>query len=173
MQLAGEVIEYHHRVGDHQQDIRRTQRVRVGTVAELTLDVAHTVVAEIAHQSAIEARQPFDRRNPVALLEGLDEGQRVLDLQAFRLDPIDGHPHLIAVNAQHGAARQSDDRVSPPLLTALDGFEQIGVRRVGQFQVQRQRGVEVGERLERQGDAVVAFVGQTQEFFAGHVSLVV
>src|SRR5690606_41141081 len=70
-------------------------------------------------------------------------------------------------------AVQADDGIAPPLLAALHGFEQVGVRLVGQREVEGKRGVEIGQRLERQRDAVVAFGGQTQEVFAGHVSLVV
>ncbi len=173
MQLAGEVVEHHHGVGNHQQDIRCAQRIRVGATAQFALDIAHAVVAEVADQPAIEARQAFDRRDAVALLEGLDEGQRVLDLAGLGLDAIGSHADAVVLHAQHGAAWQADDRIAPPLLAALNGFEQIGVRRIGQFQVQRQRRVEVGKGFERQGDAVMAFGGQTQEFFAGHVSLVV
>ena len=141
--------------------------------AQFALDIAHAVVAEVADQPAIEARQAFDRRNAVALLEGLDEGQRVLDLAGLGLDAIGSHADAVVLHAQHGAAWQADDRIAPPLLAALNGFEQIGVRRIGQFQVQRQRRVEVGKGFERQGMRLYGLGGQTQEFFAGHVSLVV
>ena len=118
--------------------------------AQFALDIAHAVVAEVADQPAIEARQAFDRRNAVALLEGLDEGQRVLDLAGLGLDAISGDADAVAPHAQHGAAWQADDRIAPHF-AALNGFEQIGVRRIGQFQVQRQRRVEVGKGFERQG----------------------
>ncbi len=109
MQLAGEVVEYHHGVGNHQQDIRCAQRIRVGAIAKFALDIAHAVVAEIADQPAVEARQAFDRRDAVALLEGFDEGQRVLDLTGLGLDAIGGHADAVIPHAQHGAARQTDD----------------------------------------------------------------
>jgi hypothetical protein len=41
------------------------------------LDVAHGVVAEVAGQSAAEARQPRPQRHLEALLVGVDEVQRV------------------------------------------------------------------------------------------------
>ncbi|MNJ65049.1 hypothetical protein D3C77_610410 [compost metagenome] len=83
------------------------------------------------------------------------------------------HLNLVAVHAQHGAAVQTDDGVTPPFLTALHGFEQVGMWLVGQLEVEGKRGIEISQRLERQRDAVIAVGGQTQEFFAGHVSLVV
>jgi len=109
VQLAGEVVEYHHGVGNHQQDIRCAQRIRVGAIAKFALDIAHAVVAEIADQPAVEARQAFDRRDAVALLEGFDEGQRILDLTGLGLDAIGGHADAVIPHAQHGAARQTDD----------------------------------------------------------------
>ena len=137
VQLARQVVEHDHRVGDHQQDVRRTQRIGVRALRQLALDVTHAVVAEIAHQPAVEARQPLDRRHAVALLEGLDEGQRVVDLRILGFDTVGGDADAVIVHPQHGAARQADDGIAPPLLTALDGFEQVGIGRVGQLQVQR------------------------------------
>ncbi|MNJ63736.1 hypothetical protein D3C77_596570 [compost metagenome] len=77
------------------------------------------------------------------------------------------------MHAQYGAARQTDDRIAPPLFPALHRLEQVGIGRIGELEVQRQRRIEIGQRLERQRNAVVAFGGQAQEFFAGHISLVV
>ncbi len=139
-----------------------------GHGARLLLDVAHAVVAEVADQAAVEARQTGEGGDVVARLELLDEGQRVGALEALDLHAVDAHAHLVAVDAQHRARRQADDRVAAPFLAALHGFEQVGVGGVGQLQVDRQRGVEVGEGFESERDAIVAVGGQAQEFFAVH-----
>ncbi|MCY1280533.1 hypothetical protein D9M70_293200 [compost metagenome] len=168
MQLAGQVVEHDHRVRDHQQDVRGAQWVRVRAVGQALLDIAHAVVAEIAHQAAVEARQAGDGRHLVAFLEVFDEGQRVFAVVAFHLDVIDADTDLRAMGAEHGAALQADDGVAAPLLAALHGLQQVGVRGIGELQVEGQGGIEIRQGLERKRNAVIALGGQTQEFFAGH-----
>ena len=168
MHLAGQVVEHHNGVGNHQQNVRHAQRIRVRAFAQTLLDIAHTVVTEVTDQSTVEARQAGDGRHVVARLEGFNEGQRVFDVMAFGLDAIDGDADVMVMNPQHGAARQADDRITAPFLAALHRFEQVGVGLVGQFQVDRQRRVEVGQGFAGQRDAVIAVSGQTQEFFAIH-----
>ncbi|MNH04865.1 hypothetical protein D3C79_641710 [compost metagenome] len=166
--LARQVVEHHHRVGHHQQDIRHAQRVRVGAGAQALFHIAHAVVAEVADQAAVEARQARDIGDLVTVLEGFDESQRVFDILAFHLHAILQDADVVAVHTHHGARRQADHRVTAPLLAALHRFEQVRVGLVGQFQVDRQRRVEVGQGFAGQGNAVVAGSGQAQEFFAGH-----
>lgn len=166
--LACQVVEHHHRIGDHQQDVRYTQRIGVRALAQTLLHVAHAVITEIPHQATVEARQAGDGRHVVACLEGLDEGQRVFDIVAFHLDPIDGHAHVQVMHPQNRAARQANDRIASPLLPALHRLQQVGVGLIGQFQVDRQRRVEVGKGFAGKRNAVVAGSGQTQEFFADH-----
>ncbi|MDT4829051.1 hypothetical protein FQZ97_624610 [compost metagenome] len=166
--LAGQVVEHHHGVGHHQQDVRVAQRVRVRALRQALLDVAHAVIAEVADQPAVEARQPRQGRYAVAVLELFDEGQRVFAFEMLGLDAVDLDARRVAVDPQHGAAGQADDRVAAPLLAALHGFEQVGVGTVGQLQVDGQRGVEIGEGFAGERNAVVAFCGQPLEFFASH-----
>lgn len=143
--LAGQVVEHHHRVGNHQQDVRHTQRVGVRAFAQALLHITHAVVAEIPHQAAIETRQTSNGWHVVARLEGFDEGQRVLHIVAFDLDAIMGDADVMVMHPQDRAARQADDRVTAPLFAALHRFQQIGIGLVGQFQVDRQRRIEVGQ----------------------------
>lgn len=168
MHLAGQVVENHHRIRDHQQDIRHAQRVRVRTLAQAFLDITHAVITEVTHQAAIEAWQTSNGRHVVARLEFFDEGQRVLRLVGFDFDSVVGHADVVIMHPQHSAARQADDRITAPLFPALHRFEQVGVRLVGQFQIDRQRRIEVGQGFAGQGNAVIAGSGQTQEFFADH-----
>ncbi len=166
--LARQVVEHHDRVRHHQQDIRHAQRVGIRAVGQTLLDIAHTVIAKVAHQPAVETWQPGDGRHVVTRLEGFDEVQRVFDIQAFDLDAIMGHADVMTMHAHHGAARQADDRITPPLLAALHRLQQIGVGLIGKLEVDRQRRVEVGQGFAGKRDAVVAFGGQTQEFFTVH-----
>lgn len=166
--LACQVVEHHHRVGNHQQNVRHPQRIGVWAFAQALFHVTHAVVAEIPHQAAIEARQARDGRHVVARLERFDEGQRVLHIVAFDLDAVMGDADVIVMHPQDRAARQADDRVTAPLFTALHRFQQVGIGLVGQLQVDRQRRIEVGQGFPGHGDTVVAGSGQTQEFFADH-----
>ncbi|MNF62568.1 hypothetical protein D3C84_442520 [compost metagenome] len=168
VQLAGQVVEHDHRIRDHQQDVRGAQRIGVRAVGQALFHITHAVVAEVAHQSAVEARQAGDRRHLIALLEGFDEGQRVFAVVAFHLGVIDADADFQAMGAQHGTTLQADDGVTAPLLAALHRLQQVGVRGVGELQVEGQGRVEIRQGLERKRNAVIAFGGQTQEFFAGH-----
>ncbi|MCY1352168.1 hypothetical protein D9M69_384540 [compost metagenome] len=168
VQLARQVVEDDHRVRDHQQDVRGTQRIGVRAVGQALLDVTHAVIAEVTHQAAVEARQAGDGRHLVALLECFDECQRILAVVGLHFDVVDTDADLQAVGTQHSAALQSDDRVTAPLLAALHGLQQVGIRGIGELQVEGQGGVEIRQCFERKRNAVIAFGGQTQEFFAGH-----
>jgi hypothetical protein len=74
----------------------------------------------------------------------------------------------MAIDHDAGLGGQADDGVAAEALAALHGFEQVGVGRVGQLQVDRQRRVEIGKRFQRNGDTVVALRGQRVEFGFSH-----
>lgn len=125
--LACQVVEHHHRIGHHQQDIRHAQRVRVGAGAKALFHVTHTIIAKVADQAAVEARQTRDVSDFVTVLETFDKGQRVFDIMAFHLDAILQDTDVIAVHPHHRARWQADHRVAAPLLAALHRFEQVRV----------------------------------------------
>ena len=50
---------------------------------------------------------------------------------------------------------QPDERIAAKTLPADDGFEQVGMRRLGKLEVNRQRGFEVGKRFQHQRNAVI------------------
>lgn len=166
--LACQVVEHHHRIGHHQQNIRHAQRVRVGAGAKAFFHITHAIIAKVADQAAVEARQTRDVSDLVTVLETFDKGQRVFDIVAFNLDAILQDADVVAVHTHHGARRQADHRVTAPFLATLHRLEQVRVGLVSQFQVDRQRRVEVGQGFAGQGNAVVAGSGQAQEFFAVH-----
>ena len=64
--------------------------------------------------------------------------------------------------------RKSDERVAAETFAADDRFEQKRERPIGELDVERKRGIEVGERLEDERDAVIALRGQRAEFCFGH-----
>ena len=134
---------------------------------ELRLDVADGVVAEIAGEPAAKARQTRTWRGAVAAHELADERQRiavvVLDDRAAVVDLDRG-----AARADAHLRRQADERIAPEPLAADHGFEEEGVRRVRELHVQRQRRIEVGERLEDERNAVVSLRGERAKFGFGH-----
>ncbi|KAH1282466.1 hypothetical protein KXX11_003714, partial [Aspergillus fumigatus] len=72
-----------------------------------------------------------------------------------------------------GARRQADEAVAPEALATDHRLEQEAVlpavTRMGQLQVERQRGFEVGKGLGDEGDAIEALQGQAFEFeFSDH-----
>ena len=119
IQLALEVVEHHHFVRHHQQNVRRADLVRLVQRAQARFHETHGLVAEITDQAAGKTRQAGDRRHAIPGLKSANVVERV-----FGVRPLD-HPTVlfdgdgIALHPQQGPARQTDDRVTPPLLTAL------------------------------------------------------
>jgi len=106
----------------------------------------------------------------VARPELVDEGKRVGALVLFDHPTVDLDGDAVTRRAQHGAARQADDRVAAPLL-ATSTDSRVRVRAGGELQVGAERGVEVGEDLADDRDAVVALGGQGGELFGVHGAL--
>ena len=47
----------------------------------------------------------------------------------------------------HRPCGQANNGITPEAFAPLDGFKQIGMRAVGQFQIDRQRGIEIRQDL--------------------------
>ena len=62
---------------------------------------------------------------------------------------------LVATHFKPRIGSQSDERIAAEALAADDGFEQIRVRLVGELEVNRQWGIEVGEGFQHQRNAVI------------------
>ena len=85
----------------------------------------------------------------------LDDAAAILDLDAR------------AAGADADLRRQADERVAAEALAADDRFEQERVALLRELEVERQRRVEIGERLEHQRNAVVAKCCERAEFAFG------
>ncbi len=134
-QLAGQVVEHHDFIGHHEQNIRRLQGVLVHALFQPWLDITHRVVTEVTHQTTAKAWQTFQVRRTKPLLEILDPLQRVVTVGFFDQFTVGAQLDALPVHAQYRATRQADNGVAPPLLAALHGLEQIGVRPAGELQV--------------------------------------
>ena len=130
---ACQIVEHHQFVRHHQQDVRSLQRIGFIRIGQARLDIGHRVIAEIAHQAPMETRQVLDIGHPEAGAEFIHIGQRIHDLEGLAVLVRALQRHLMAANAEAGAARQADDRVTPPFFATVDRLEQIAVRSANQL----------------------------------------
>jgi len=166
VQAALEVVEHRHFFAQHEEDVGRVeligQHAAVGQRAGQTrLDVTDALEAEVADQAAGERRQAVDFGHRVGGAQTFDLAQRVGHVAGF--DQLAEVAHFQAVAAEGVAApcRQADDRMPAPGLAAFNGLEQIGLWAVGQLEVDRKRGVQIGQDLAHHRDAGVAFGGES------------
>ena len=164
---AFQIVEDDHVLGHHQHDVRRSERVGRRAVAQPLFHVTDAVVAEIPDQAAVEAGQARQGRHPVASLEFFDECQWIVCLKVFadRAVHRDGNP--LTGYRQHRPAGQADDGIASPALAALGGFQQIGKRPPGEFQVGGQRRFEIGQGFDDNRNAVVSCGGQPGKILFG------
>ena len=174
IELAGQVVDHGQFFGHHQLDVGQPEVVFRRAAGQLFLDMAHGVVAEVAGQAAAETRHAGAQRHLEARLVLFDEVERI----AFVLFDHGAVFHdlgAVAEGAQHGGGGQADEGKASEAFAADHRFQQEGVLAallgLRQFQIQRERGFEVGERFRDQGDAVIALLCQRFEFEFGHVSL--
>src|SRR5690606_4116007 len=88
--------------------------------------------------------------------------------------PVLEHLDAVAGGADGAPRREADEGIAPEALATHDGFQQQGVgprALVGELQVERQRGVQVGEALDQQRNPVVAAGRQRPKFDLSHEAL--
>src|SRR5690606_1464788 len=96
--------------------------------AEAGFHIADSVITEVADQAARETLVPLQWRNPVALLELVDENEGIVPCHFLHDNPVRLHSDVVADHTQHSPARQADNRIASPLFSALDRFEEIGMQ---------------------------------------------
>ena len=172
VQPAGQVVDHRELLGQEQQHVRAAERVGLEPAArEPRLDPARRVVAEVAHESAAQPRQARQFRRLESREKTAHEFQRI-DALGFFHDRVAVRDGDVAPHGAHRRARrQADERIAAEALAADHRFEQVGIGPVGQLEIDRQRGVEVGAGLEDDGDAVVAQRGKPLEFCFSHLLL--
>ena len=159
VQAALEVVEHRQLFGMQQQDVRRAQLVAATRRRQARFDVADALKAKPADQAPGEAGQTGQLRHRVGAAQGLDLGERIGDLAGFHHGAGFADGQGMAVEGIHPARRQADDGIAPEAFAALDRFKQIGMRAVGELQIDRERRVQVGQHFTDDGDAGVAFSG--------------
>ena len=176
IQLARQVVDHGQLFALQQQDVGATERVGRARAFEFFLDVAHRVIAKVAGQPAAKARQTRPQRHLEALLVVADEVERV-HLRCFNHpaigDHLGQHVRPKARGAHQRAGGQTDKAVAAKALATDHRFQQeaelAAVFGKGQFEIERERGLQVGERLDHQRNAVEALGRQAFEFeFSNH-----
>ena len=171
LQTAGEVVEDDQIVAHHQQDVRHADGIGFlggQRGAQLGLDIANGVVAEVAYETAVEARLVVEIRDLESRLEPLDPRQRVLDFAGALLLAIDDMAHGEAAHFDAFPAWQADDRVATPLLSALYRLEQKGPGGVSELEIGGERRIEIGQHLAGDRNTVVAGLRQLGKAIGGH-----
>ena len=163
VQATLEVVEHRQLFRQHQQDVRRVEFVRLVAASESRLDVADALEAEPAHQPAGEAGQAFEFRDRVRGAQRFDFGEGIGDLAAFDDLAVVADFHGMATEGDHPFRGQADDGITAEAFAAFHRLQQVGVRGVGEFQVDRERRVQVGQHFADYGDACVAFSGVALE----------
>ena len=168
IQPALEVVEHRHFFRQQQEGVGRAELIGLALAVEIgeaRFDPADALETEITDQAAGEHRQFRQARHLVLRAQAVDFGQRVGELARFHRFAVFAHGEGVAAELEGAARRQADDGIAAPGFAAFHRFEQIGVRAVGQFQIDRQRRVEVGQHLAHHGNAVVAGGGELPEGF--------
>ena len=131
-------------------------------------DIAHRVVTKVTNEAADKTQIFFHRRGHDARFVAIDKRQRIFGLVFFYDCAVVQNLYLLAVHAQHLARGQTDDGIAAEAFAADDGFEQIGIRLVGELEINRQRCVEIDQGFERDGDAVKTLRRERDEFLFSH-----
>jgi len=121
---------------------------------ELLFHVTNVFVAKTADQAAEKARQL--RPGPALMRAWQAETKsRGLSCSAWLTSmprPVLGTG--MAAHLEAGLRGQADEGVAAETLAALHRFQQIGIGLVGQLEINRKRGVEIGKGFEDNRDAV-------------------
>ena len=145
----------------HQQYVGRVQWVvffRLPQAVGNVFEMVDAFVAEVAHQPAGKTGQAGD-------VGGFELGVVLFD-DVQRVAVVRLHEPVVLIDFGAAAryfdvvaAGQPDKRIAPEAFAAHHRFQQIAERPVGECEIQRERGVQIGEQLLHEGDAVVALRG--------------
>ena len=174
IQFARKIINNRDFFRYQQRNVRRAQLIGLLCMRELFLDVAHGVVAKITHQPAAKTRQRCGRFN----FSHFELSKILFDvIQRVSHCDLSGNgaaEKFSALKTPHFNAcfcGESNERITPKTFATDYGFEQIGIRLVGELEVDRQRRVKIGKGLKHEGNAVVASKGQPFKFDFSHALL--
>ena len=97
-------------------------------------EIVDGFITEIADQTAGKARQAWDFGRFEAVVEGFDKGQGIA-VVLFDDFAVLIHIDMFAAGFEIVAARQADKGIAAEAFATDNGFEQVGERLVGKFEV--------------------------------------
>ena len=157
VKLAEHVVHHRELVGDEQQHVGRAERIGFSSL-ERFFDMANRLVAEVAGEAAAEAQRRRHGSDAVAR----EPGARTRTRRPRRFPRQTSAPRAsrssrrtvrprASMRSAHGKA---DEGVAPEALAADHRLEQIGVRRIRELEVDRERRVQIRPRLRDDGTRV-------------------
>ena len=160
--LARQAVDDRQLLGLQQQDVGHVNVVGLAELGELGFDITHRLVTEVTGEAAAEARES---RRHIDLEARLVSGEKVERIAVKALDDLAVADDLARkfARSQQSARRQADERIAAETLAADDRFEQEAIGRVGELEVDRQRGVEIGEGFEGDRDTVITLRSKAVE----------
>ena len=159
-ELPTQIVEDHHLVRCHEQDVGHAQGVGIGACPEPRLDVTDRVVAEVTNQPACKTRQPGELRSPISLLILGDPRQGVGCPLFLERAVIGFYADRVAADHEASPARQPDNGVASPFLSAVHGLQEIGVGASNELQVGAEGRIQIREDLANHGYPVVSLTTQ-------------
>ena len=168
VQLARKVVEDGQLLAEQQQHVRATEHIGLAPSRRKTwLDPSHRVIAQVADEASTEVRQARDGRCLEPSEITTSEVERVL-LVLLDDEAIPQHRDAVTRGPQRRPRYQANVGIASKALAADHGLEKEGARPVGQLEIRRKRGVEIGDGLERQRNPVESLAAQALEFVFSH-----
>ena len=118
VQPALQIVEHGELFAQHQQHVRRADRVGFVVARELRFDVADRVETPVADQTAGERRQIGELRHLERFADRIERGERIGQFALFENFAVLRDRQTMPAQGVGGFRRQTDDRVTAPVLAA-------------------------------------------------------
>ena len=115
------------------------------------LHLAHHVVAEVPHDTALQRGQFREQRGAVQLEEGLDGSEHPL-VEGHRVRQVALHGEMPATGDERRTRAATDEREAAPPLAVLNGLEEEPGLVTDELHVGGHRGLEVRKQFDPDGD---------------------
>ena len=132
-QSTREIIKHHHFLGHHQQNVRRINGIRNRIAPQVRLNILHRLIAKKAHQTTTKSRQVWDFRHLETCLIFTDRFHRIRYPALFDDTIIFDQGEFMVLDLQPIRAGKTNNRITPPLFTTLNGLKQIAIGRIGEL----------------------------------------
>ena len=149
------VVEDHECVREHEGQIGHVQGGAGG--GGQALDVAHNVIAQVAHRAAHKPGQAIHPHGVVLAQFGFNGVQGVFALgqRAGGGAAVMGAGDGVLLDSDHAARVHAQEGIAPDLLAAFHTFQQEGnIPRLGQFEIHGNGRFQVGQQRAVNGNQI-------------------